>query len=153
MELDLCRRRRRPASLLVRAVLAGAAVLAGWLAVIVLLPPTLGLRTAPDAEGSLVVLRAVPAGDLVEGDVVSVDGRLREVLSTGSGWIDVGLAAPLMTNDVTTLDHVVSTLPVAGLPLSGPEGLAGWLLLGASAASFGAVAPIHRAQGRVSVAG
>jgi hypothetical protein len=154
VELHLCPRRRRSA--LLRPVGALAAFLGCWLALVVLLPPTLGLRTAvvaepdgPHAEGTLVVLRTVPVSDLVEGDVVAAGGDLRRVASVDHGMLEVDGVAPQPSNEVTALPRVVSAVPVAGLPLSGPDAVLGWLALGVSAVALGAVAPLRRAPGRV----
>lgn len=144
MELHPCPRRRRR---LPAALRLGLLVLVAWLVAVALLPPVLGLRTAVVDEphsgfgrGTLMVTRSVPASDVATDDVVALAGSARRVRSTGPGWLDVGDGDGVMTSDVPTLNRVLVTLPVAGLPLDGVGGLLRWLVAGGVAAFLAVLA-------------
>lgn len=155
MELDLRRPpRRRP-----RLLLIAALVLSGWLLVVALVPPLFGWHVAVVdesrdgyAQGTLLLTRAVPSSDLAGGDVVAVEGGVRRVSAVRPGVIQVEGAKSLLANEMPTLDRVVLTTPVAGLPLTGLDGLAQWLLLTGAVASLSAAAATHRGLGRARLA-
>lgn len=150
MELQLRRprrRRRRTASLV---LVSFGVVLAGWLAAVLALPPSLGLGTAgvggPSGDfgaGTLVVTRSVPAADLDAHDVVSVGDGFWEISAVQPGRLDIAGAESLATLDLPPLERVVLTLPVLGWPLTGTSGLVSWVVTGLGGAVAVAAASVR----------
>ena len=128
MELTLLPRPKRRLHTRGPVVVAIVALVLGWLAVLLLVPSLFGLGTK---VGTLMLTRAVPASDLAASDVLTLGGGPRHVSYTEPGAVVFDGADRLDTGDNPTLDRVLMTVPLAGLPLTGPANVAKWLSLSA----------------------
>lgn len=143
MELTLRPRRRTRLRGLGPVLVAIAALLAGWLILLLLIPTLLGLETTvvrdPESDyevGSLMVTRSVPTSDLSSSDVLNLGNDIKQVSFTSPGVLVVDWSDRLATTDTPNVDRVLMVVPFAGLPLAGPGSLAKWLVGCALAASF-----------------
>lgn len=164
VELTLLPRRKRRLPARGPVIVAIAVLLLGWLGVLLLVPSLFGLRTTVVSEpkdeyqvGTLMLTRSVPASDLASTDVLTVGDELRHVSHTEPGVVVVDGTDRLDTGDNPTLDRVLVTVPVAGLPLAGPANLAKWAsvsaVAGFAALAIASASAALRGVGRVRLAG
>ena len=143
-----------------RVVLVLGVLLAGWLALVLLIPLLLGWQSAVVTEprgefdaGTLVVTRAVPSSDLVSNDVVEFAGGIRRVSVASPGLIQVEGSDVVLTGDTPNLRRVVLALPGVGMPLVGADSAVRWLVVGGAAAILASAALAHPRSGRWRLAG
>lgn len=142
MELTLLPRRKMRLHAFRPVLLAIAALLAGWLVLLFLVPTLFGLETTvvrdPESNydvGSLMMTRSVPTSDLASSDVLNLGNDFKQVSFTSPGVLVVDWSDRMPTNNTPNLDRVLMVVPFAGLPLAAPSNLAKWSM-GSALAAF-----------------
>ena len=135
MELSLRPRRKKPWRDRGPVLLAMATLVVGWLGALLLVPTLLGLGTSVVTQpggahevGTLMLTRSVPASDLGSTDAIRLGNDVRRVSAATPGVLVIDRSEHVTTSETHTLERVLFVVPLAGLPLAGPDGLVRWLL-------------------------